>query len=60
MRASEVKQCSSFICVGESRVEIHCERGDDHGGKHREFFESTDEHTKKHVSVIIEWLEQDQ
>lgn len=59
MRAKEVKQCSSWIAIGESRVEIRCERGDDHGGKHREFFESTDEHTGKNVSVIVEWLEQE-
>lgn len=60
MRAKEVKQCQSWIAVGESRVEIHCERSDDHGDKHREYFESTDEHSQKHVSVIVEWVEQDQ
>lgn len=60
MLAKEVKQCESRICIGESRVEIRCERGGGHSGKHREYFESTDEHTNKSVSVIVEWLEQEQ
>jgi hypothetical protein len=54
----EAKQCPSFVKLGETLV-AHCERNEGHHGKHREFGESTDEHSGKHVSVLIEWLEQD-
>lgn len=59
--SEEARQvCPSYIELGEGRVAIRCERNDGHRGKHREFFESVDEDSQKNVSVIIEWLEQNQ
>lgn len=55
----EGRQCPSYIEIGEELTRIDCQRNEGHRGKHREFLESTDEHTNKHVSVIVEWLEQD-
>lgn len=55
-----VKQCPSMLRLGEGPLEVRCERSEGHHGKHREFGESVDENSKKNVSVVIEWLEQDQ
>lgn len=55
----EAKRCPSYLELGEGPLGVYCERNEGHHGKHREYGESTDEHSKKNVSVIIEWLEQD-
>jgi hypothetical protein len=53
-------QCPSTLKLGKGPLEVRCERNQGHHGKHREYGESVDEHSGRNVSVIIEWLEQDQ
>ena len=59
MMVKEANQCPSCLRLGEGPLEVRCERNEGHHGKHREYGESTDEHSGKDVSVIIEWLEQE-
>lgn len=53
------QKCPSCITVGETCTIICCERNEGHKGNHREHFESTDEDSQAHVSVIVEWIAQD-
>lgn len=55
----ETLKCQSCITVGEACTIICCERNEGHKGNHREHLESTDEETQQHVSVIVEWIAQD-
>lgn len=58
----EGKPCPSYIQMGDDYGDnvctVRCQRVEGHRGKHREYFDHTDQSNQKAVSVIIEWLEQ--
>ena len=58
MTVEVVKQCPSFIKLGEEQMIASCEYGEGHEGNHGEFGGSTCEHSGKNVSVTIEWIEE--
>lgn len=49
----EVSRCPSYVEIGEARVAVQCERGEGHRGRHREYFESVDEHSQKSPGVEV-------